>query len=182
MAKRVVESGQYPSLTEFVSEAIRLRIDELKQSSETISEKPTEYPVIRERLLYNTNHVWVMVTPEGNVRVGLSDYAQKLLEGIVSVQIDQVGCEVKKGEVFGSVETWLFTFDLYSPISGKLITVNKVPQNEPTIINKDPYEAGWIAEIKPTNPITLGEELRDLMSPQKYETWMIKQSQPQIIG
>ncbi len=180
-AKRTLETSRYRSLSEFVSEAIRLRLDELKQRHETL-ERPSEYPMIRERLLYSSNHTWAMVTPEGNVRVGLSEYAQRHLKGIAGIQTDPVGCEVKKKEPFGVVETWMFTFDLYSPVSGKIIKINGVLKDEPFIISKDSYQAGWIAEIKPDNSITLGEELRDLMRLHQYEMWLMKLGRRQILA
>ena len=181
-AKRTLEKSRYRSLSDFVSEAIRLRLDELKQSHETIAEKQAEYPLIHERLLYSPNHMWTMVTPEGNVSVGLSDYAKEHLKGIVGIQTHPVGYEVKKGEPLGVVETWMFMFDLYSPVSGKIIKINKVLQDEPFIINKDPYEIIWIAEIKPNNVITLEEELRDLMGIAQYKMWVLKTGRPRILG
>jgi hypothetical protein len=94
-AKRTLGKDRYrartQSLSEFVSEAIRLRLDELKQSHEKIAEKQAEYPIIRERLLYTPDHMWAIVTPEGNVRVGLSDYAQRHLKGVVGIQTHPVG-------------------------------------------------------------------------------------------
>jgi len=181
-AKKILETGRYPSLSEFVSQAIRLRLNELKQSHEMIAEKQAEYPLIRERLLYSSNHMWVMVTPEGSIRVGLSNYAQRHLEGIARIQTRPVGNEVKKGEPFGGVETWMFTFDLYSPVSGKIVKINKILQNEPFTINKDPHELIWIAEIKPNNIITLEGELRDLIRRARYKTWASKLSRPRILG
>ncbi|MCK4478810.1 hypothetical protein KAU88_09870 [Candidatus Bathyarchaeota archaeon] len=172
--KRTLETGQYRSLSEFVSEAIRLRLEELKQNHEKTDEKKVEYPIIHERLLCSPNHIWAMVTPEGNVRVGLSDYAQTRLKGIVSMQTKRVGHEVNREKPFGFVETWMFMFDLYAPISGKIIKINKALQDEPSTVNEDPYEDGWIAEIKPNNLITLEEELRDLMGPKQYKMWVIK--------
>jgi glycine cleavage system H protein len=180
-AKRTIETSRHRSLSQFVSEAIRLRLDELKQRHE-ILEKPTEYPMIRERLLYSPNHMWAMVTPEGNARVGLSDYAQRHLKGIAGIQTNPVGCEVKKKEPLGVVETWMFTFDLYSPVSGRIIQTNGALQDEPFIISKDPYKAGWVAEIKPNNSITLGEELRDLMRLHQYEMWLMKVGPRRILG
>ncbi len=181
-AKRTLERGHYRSLSEFVSEAIRLRLDELKQSHEKIVEKKAEYPVIQERLLYTPKHMWVMVTPEGNIRVGLSEYAQRHLEGIAGIQISPVGCEVKKEEPFGVVETWMFMFDLHSPVSGKIIKINKVLQDQPFIINENPYELLWIAEIKPNNLITLEEELRDLARLHQYKTWVSRIGRSRILG
>ena len=181
-AKRTLETNHYQSLSEFVSEAIRLRLDGMKQSREDITEKQDIHPVIRERLLYTPNHMWAMVTSEGNIRVGLSDYAQRHLDGIAGIQTDSVGYEVKKDEAFGVVETWMFMFDLHSPVSGKIIKINKILQDDPAIIKKDPYEAGWIAEIKPNNLITLEEELRDLMRLQQYKMWVNKLDRPQVLA
>ncbi len=184
--KRTLETGRYrtrtQSLSEFVSEAIRLRLDELKQSHEKIAEKQAEYPMIRERLLYTRDHMWAIVTPEGNVRVGLSDYAQRHLKGIAGIWTDPVGCEVKKKEPFGVIETWMFMFDLYSPVSGKIIKFNKLLLDEPFIINKNPYEIAWIAEIKPDNLITLEEESRNLMRLHQYKVWVSKLGRPRILG
>ena len=180
-AKRTLEENRYRSLSEFVSEAIRLRLDELKRSHEKIA-KQVEYPVIQERLLYTSNHTWAMVTPEGSIRVGLSEYAQRHLKGIVGIQVDPIGCEVKKEEPFGVVETWMFMFDLHSPVSGKIIKLNNVLQDEPFIINKDPYEIAWIAEIKPDHLITLEEELRDLMKLHQYKMWVSKLGRSRILA
>jgi len=175
-AKKTLEKNRYQSLSEFVSEAIRLRLDELQQSHEKIAEKKIKYPVIYERLLYTPKHMWAIITPEGNVTVGLSEYAQRRLKGIAGIQTHPVGYRVKKGEPLGVVETWMFMFDLYSPVSGKIIEINKDLQDEPFIINKDPYEIVWIAEIKSNNLITLEEELRDMMRPAQYKMWTLKRA------
>ena len=179
IAKRVVETGRYRSLSYFISEAIRLRLDELNHKKITVNQ--IEYPVIHERLHYTLNHMWTMVTPEGKVKTGLSNYIQMYLKGIASIQIEPVGCEVKKGERLGVVETWMFTFDLYSPVSGEISKINNVLKNEPSTINRDPYKEVWLAEIKPNNLITLEEELRDLMTPLLYEIWVIKQGRLRIL-
>ncbi|MCW4027870.1 MAG: hypothetical protein NWE76_10360, partial [Candidatus Bathyarchaeota archaeon] len=163
-------------------EAIRLRLDELKRSHEKTAQSQAEYPLIQERLLYSRNHMWAMVTPEGNVRIGLSDYAQTRLSGIAGIQTDSVGSEVRKEESFGVVETWMFMFDLYSPVSGKIIKINKVLLDEPSIVNEDSHETPWIAEIKPSNIITLEEELEDLMGLKQYKMWVGKLGQPRILG
>jgi glycine cleavage system H protein len=185
-AKRTLGKDRYrartQSLSEFVSEAIRLRLDELKQSHEKIAEKQAEYPIIRERLLYTPDHMWAIVTPEGTVRVGLSDYAQRHLKGVVGIQTHPVGHEVKKKESLGVVETWMFMFDLHSPVSGKIIKINEGLQEEPFMINKDPYEITWIAEIKANNIITLEEELRDLMRLHQYKMLVSKLGRSRILG
>lgn len=175
-AERTLETGRYQSLSEFVSEAIQMRLSELRQKQEKIV-KQVEYPVVRDRLLCSPDHLWTMVTPDGNIRVGLSDYAQQRLKGIVSIHIDPVGSEVCREKPFGVVETWMFKFDLHAPVSGKIVRVNGAVIEKPTIINENPYEEGWIAEIKPNNVVTLEEELRELMGSRQYKLWTIKQRQ-----
>jgi len=172
--EKTLEPNQNQSISQFVSEAIQMHLDELRKKREQTFEKTIEYPVIRDRLLYTPHHMWAMVTPEGNIRVGLSDYAQKLMDGISGVQMSQVGSHVQKEKPFGLVETWMFKFDLYSPVVGKITRLNKAVQENPTIINKDPYEAGWVAEIRPDNLVALEEELRELMKPDQYKTWVSK--------
>ena len=181
-AEGALKTGNYRNLSEFVTDAVQQRLDELRQSREKKLHKSVGRPVIRDRLLYAPNHMWVMVTPEGNIRLGLSDFAQSRMEGVASIQTDKMGSEVRTKEPFGVVETWLFKFSLFSPVAGKIIKINETLGKEPSLINKDPYEAGWIAEIRPTNLIALEEELKDLMKPDQYETWVAKLRHSQIVG
>ncbi len=174
MAKKAAKTSRCRSLSEFVSQAIRLRLDELKPSYETAAERQAEYPLVHERLLYTHNHMWAIVTPEGNVRVGLSDYAQRHLKGITGIKTDAVGYEVKKEEPFGVVETWMFKFDLRSPVSGKIIKINETLQNKASITRENSHGKTWIAEIQPNNLVTLEEELKDLMAVHQYKTWVSK--------
>jgi glycine cleavage system H protein len=77
-------------------------------------------------------------------------------------------------EPFGVAETWMFMFDLYAPVSGKIVKVNEKLKNEPNIINEDPYNEGWIVEIKPKNSLVLEEELKKLLSAREYNKWVSK--------
>jgi glycine cleavage system H protein len=174
---RTIEGGRYDSLSDFVSEALRLRLDELRAArgqAEAVEEQ-VEYPVVRERLLCSPEHTWAMVTPDGSIRVGLSDYAQTHLQGISSVFTKPAGVGVEKGACFGSVETWMFRFDLKAPVSGKIAKVNGALQERPSLINEDPYGTGWIVEIKPDEVVTLEDELRELMGPRQYRVYAVKQ-------
>jgi glycine cleavage system H protein len=172
--EKTLDTGAYKSFADFVSEAIQLRLNELEKAQEKTVESPVQYPVIRERLLSSSHHLWTMVTPEGNIRVGLTEYAQGHLKGILNIHTEPTGSDVHRDKPFGSVETWMFKFDLYAPVSGKIANLNTVVQKKPDTINEDPYEAGWIAEIRPNNVVTLEEELRDLMSPKQYKMWALK--------
>jgi glycine cleavage system H protein len=106
--------------------------------------------------------------PEGNVRVGISDYAQNHLRGLAQVKTEPLGKELNKMEKFGVAETWMLLFDLCSPISGKIIKINENLREKPAIVNEDPYWQGWIVEIKPNNSQTEKQELDSLLVAHEY--------------
>jgi glycine cleavage system H protein len=172
--ERVLKTGRYRSISEFVSEAIRLRLEELMRAEGIPAAKREELLAIPEQLLYTPKHTWAQITPEGNIRVGVSDYAQRHLKGIANIMTEPVGKEISKMEPFGVAETWMFMFDLYSPVSGKIVKVNEQLKDKPYLVNEDPYGEGWIIEIKPKNSLTLEEELKSLLSSREYNKWVSK--------
>jgi len=173
--EKIIKTGLYRSVSEFVSEAIRLRLEELMRTRGIPEERRKEVLAkVQEQLLYSPKHVWSQITPEGNVRIGLTDYAARHLKGIAHVMTEPVGKEVKKMEPIGMVETWMFIFDIYAPVSGKIVKVNEALKAEPHLINEDPYGEGWILEIKPKNSLVLEEELKDLLTAREYNKWVSK--------
>jgi glycine cleavage system H protein len=173
--EKVVKTGRYRSVSEFVSEAIRLRLEELMRVKGIPAERRKEVlAAAKEQMLYTPKHTWAQITPEGNIRVGLSDYAAKHLKGIAHVMTEPIGKNVNKMEPIGVVETWMFMFDIYAPVSGKIVKINEDLKNEPQLINEDPYGKGWILEIKPKNSMVLEEELNDLLSAREYNKWVSK--------
>lgn len=172
--EKALRTGRYRSISEFVSEAIRLRLEELMRAEGIPTTKREELLAIPEQLLYTPKHTWAQITPEGNIRVGVSDYAQRHLKGIAQVITENVGKEIGKMEPFGVAETWMFMFDLYAPVSGKIVKVNENLRDKPYLINEDPYGEGWIIEIKPKNSLTLEDELKSLLSSREYNKWVGK--------
>jgi len=172
--EEAIRTGRYRSISEFVSEAIRLRLEDLMRAKGITAEKRKELLLTPELLLYTPKHTWAQITPEGNIRVGVSDYAQKHLKGIVHVMTETVGKEIKKMEAFGVAETWMFMFDLYTPVSGKIVKINENLKNEPNKINEDPYDQGWIVEIKPNNSLVLEQELQSLLGAREYNRLVTK--------
>jgi len=166
--EEAIRTGRYRSISEFVSEAIRLRLEDLMRAEGIQAEKRRELLLTPELLLYTPKHTWAQITPEGNIRVGVSDYAQNHLKGIAHVLTEPVGKEINKMEPFGVAETWMFMFDLYAPVSGKIVKVNEKLKNEPRMINEDPYKEGWIVEIKPNNSLVLEQELKNLLGAREY--------------
>ncbi len=150
--KKEVEKRQYQSLTEFASEAIRSRLQTL--TKERVPEYLERDRVSRTlqlhaQLFYVPEHIWAQATPQGSVKIGITDYFQGQLREIVNIRTDDVGKEVSKDEPFGVVETWWFTYDLYSPLNGKIVSVNKTVIDDPFKLNVEPYQ--WIVEIQPEN-------------------------------
>ena len=172
--EKVLRTGRYRSISEFVSEAIRLRLEELMRMEGISIEKRKEYLAKPEQLLYSPKHTWAQITPEGNIRVGVSDYAQRHLKGIAHVHLEPEGTEIKQMNPFGVVETWMFMFDLYAPVSGKIVKINEALKDDPHLINEDPYGEGWIVEIKPKNSLMLEKELSELLSARQYNRWVSK--------
>jgi len=172
--EKILRTGRYRSISEFVSEAIRLRLEELMRMEGIPIEKRKEYLAKPEQLLYSPKHTWAQITPEGNIRVGVSDYAQRHLKGIAHVHLEPEGTEIKQMDPFGVIETWMFMFDLYAPVSGKIVKVNEALKDDPHLINEDPYGEGWIVEIKPKNSLTLEKELSELLSARQYNRWVSK--------
>lgn len=124
---------------------------------------------IPAELKYSEEHEWVKLLDENTALIGITDFAQGELGELVYVEVETVGEEVEKNEIFGTVEAVKTTSDLFMPVSGKIIEFNsELDENEgdnPGLINSDPYEAGWIVKIELTNT----SELEDLMSAEEYK-------------
>jgi glycine cleavage system H protein len=172
--EKIIKTGRYRSISEFVSEAVRLRLEELTRAEGFSTGKTKETPSAPDHLSYTPKHTWAQTTEDGNVRVGISDYAQKRLRGLAQVRTEPVGKELNKMEPFGVAETWMLLFDLYSPISGQIVKINEKLGEKPTMVNEDPYGRGWIVEIRPNNSLTLKQELDGLMGGREYNKWVDK--------
>jgi glycine cleavage system H protein len=120
---------------------------------------------IPNNLKYTPKHEWVKAIDEKNAIIGITDYAQKLLKEVVYVELPSIGNQVKKGESCATVESVKSVSDVYSPIDGKILEINEVLENEPDLINKDPYDQGWLFKIEINNT----KELDELMNSEQYE-------------
>jgi glycine cleavage system H protein len=98
-------------------------------------------------LKYASSDEWVRLDGE-TVTIGVSDYAQDQLNDIVFVELPDVGRDLKKGEAFGVVESVKAASDIYTPVGGSVVEVNTALQDEPELINNDPYGRGWIVKIR----------------------------------
>lgn len=112
---------------------------------------------------YAEDHEWARA--EGDrVRAGISDYAQDQLSDVVFVELPEVGDTFEKGEEFGTVESVKAVVELYMPVGGEILAVNKTLEDAPELVNQSPYQEGWFVEIKPTDP----SEMDTLMTKQAY--------------
>ncbi len=120
-------------------------------------------------LKYTQDHEWVRV--DGNIAtVGISDHAQGELGDVVYVDIPDDITEVLAGQSFGTIEAVKTVADLFAPVSGKVVEVNRSLNDNPEIVNKDPYGEGWMIKIEMSNPA----ELDALMDVNAYKAMLDK--------
>ena len=98
-------------------------------------------------LLYTAEHEWVRFK-DNRVTVGITDFAQSQLGDVVFVELPVEGIELTKENTFGVVESVKTVSDIYAPVSGKVVAVNKDLESQPELVNSDPYGKGWMVEIE----------------------------------
>ena len=119
---------------------------------------------IPANLYYTKEHEWIRV--EGNeAYVGITDYAQSELGEIVFVDINTVGETLGQGEVFGSVEAVKTVSDLNMPVEGEVLEVNETINDQPELVNNDPYGEGWMIKVSVAKP----DELNNLLDAEGYK-------------
>ncbi|HUX92356.1 MAG TPA: glycine cleavage system protein GcvH [Ignavibacteriaceae bacterium] len=117
-----------------------------------------------ENLKYTKEHEWLLV--EGNSgKIGITEYAQGELGDVVFVDIDPNTSAIQSGEAFGTIEAVKTVSDIYAPVNGKVIEINKALSDSPELINSDPYGAGWMVKIEISNPA----EVSNLLDSNAYK-------------
>ncbi len=118
---------------------------------------------IPDNLKYTKDHEWVKVDGD-TATVGITEFAQKELGDIVYVEVETEGETLSQNEVFGTIEAVKTVADLFMPLSGDIIEVNESLEDEPELVNSEPFGKGWVIKIKLNNP----SELEGLLSPEAY--------------
>ena len=118
-----------------------------------------------EGLKYSKEHEWVRVDGD-EAYIGVTDFAQKELGDIVYVEIETEGEELAKDDIFGTVEAVKTVSDLFMPVGGEVLEVNDKLEDEPELVNTNPYGEGWMVKIR----ITDASELEDLMDAAAYQS------------
>jgi glycine cleavage system H protein len=109
---------------------------------------------VPEDLRYSADHEWAR-TVDDRVRVGITDYAQDALGDVVFVDLPDEGATLEVKGKLGEVESTKSVSDLYAPIAGRVVAVNAALTDSPELVNSDPYGAGWVCEIDPTDPASV---------------------------
>lgn len=120
---------------------------------------------IPKELKYTKEHEWIRDNGDGTATVGITDFAQGELGDIVFVELEDVGFEFEKDESFGTVEAVKTVSELFAPISGEIAEVNEKLEDEPELVNDDPYGDGWMVKIK----VSDASEFDSLMTAEDYE-------------
>ena len=119
---------------------------------------------IPDDLKYTESHEWVSHESDGSVRIGISDHAQEALGDLVFVELPAVGDQIDQGDACAVVESVKAASDIYAPITGEVTEINEELEDDPGMINNDPYGDGWLFAVSPSDT----SELDDLMDAETY--------------
>jgi glycine cleavage system H protein len=116
-------------------------------------------------LKYASTHEWARLEDDGTVTVGITDHAQAALGDVVFVETPEVGVVLAAGDDAGVVESVKAASDIYSPVGGEVIEINRRLEDDPETVNSDPYNDGWFFKLQPSDPT----ELDALLSAGEYQ-------------
>ena len=116
-------------------------------------------------LKYTKTHEWVQIHGDDELTIGITEHAQELLGDLVFVELPEVGNKVNAGDDLGVVESVKAASDFYAPVSGVVISVNENVSEDPSLVNQNPYDQGWLVKIKPDAP----NELDKLLDADSYQ-------------
>ena len=115
-------------------------------------------------LKYASSHEWARLEEDGTITIGITDHAQEALGDVVFVELPGVGDSLAAGDEAGVVESVKAASDIYAPVGGEVIAVNAQLEDEPEIVNGDPYNDGWFFRLQPSD----SSELDKLLSAEDY--------------
>jgi glycine cleavage system H protein len=127
-------------------------------------------PVMEKEVKVSEQHVWVSVE-DRHVHLGLTNYLQRDLGAVISVELPDVGDKIEEGEVFAEIESVSTVHELIAPLSGTVLAVNAQLDEHPALLNEDPYGEGWLVEVRLNNE----SELEALMDMDAYYHFAVKE-------
>lgn len=120
---------------------------------------------VPSELKYVASHEWLRLEDDGTVTVGITDHAQEALGDIVYVELPDVGDTVAVDDEVAVVESVKAASDVYAPLTGEVVAINESLEDDPEVINTDPYGEGWMYRIKPDN----ADDFESLLSAEEYQ-------------
>lgn len=118
-----------------------------------------------DNLKYTRDHEWIRLEDDDTAVIGITDFAQSELGDIVFVELEEIGYSFEKEDTFGTVEAVKTVSELFAPVSGEIIDINGKLEEEPELVNDDPYGEGWMIKIKVADTTQLNE----LLTKEEYE-------------
>jgi glycine cleavage system H protein len=118
---------------------------------------------IEETCKYTESHEWIRVEGDEGI-CGISDYAQEQLSDVVYVELPEEGDTLDQGEAYATVESVKAAADVYMPVGGEILEINEALEDEPELVNQDPFGEAWLVRIRIADPA----ELDDLLDPEAY--------------
>ncbi len=125
-----------------------------------------------DELYYHDEHAWVKQESGDLVTVGMNEFYLKLAGDTTYIDLPFEGDEITQGETCGKIQSSKWVAKLVAPLSGEVVEVNSALEDDPTLMNKDPYDKGWVFKVKPAN---LGDELTKLHHGSAVEPWLQKE-------
>ncbi len=119
---------------------------------------------VPNNMLYTEEHEYILKSDD-EIVVGITDYAQGELSDVVFVELPDVGSSYAKMEPFGTIEAVKAVTELYAPVGGEVVAINEALQDDPALVNRDPYGDGWMVKLRVNDPT----ELDALLSPDQYK-------------
>jgi len=124
---------------------------------------------VAEEIRFSKEHEWAVIR-EGLAVIGISDFAQKQLGDIVSIELPKIGNKFKQMQTMAIVDSIKASSDIFCPISGEIVEINEGLLEHPEWVNQSPYELGWMVKIKPSNI----KEFDNMMTKEQYESFIGK--------
>lgn len=134
----------------------------------SVTENPvwrTKMSEILDDLKYTKSHEWIRNNGDGTVTIGITDHAQQLLGDIVYVELPEMDAEFNQEDPVGVVESVKAASDIYAPIPGTVVAVNEKLDDEPEMVNSDPFQDGWIYTLK----VDSADDLNELLDAEAYK-------------
>jgi glycine cleavage system H protein len=126
---------------------------------------------VPDDIYYTKTHEWVRIDGD-EATIGITDYAvSEMNKEIVYIELPEIDAEVKQAESFGLIDSVKASFDLYAPVSGKVVSVNEELENSPELVANSPYKDGWIARLS----FEKAEDLQNLLSAAQYKDLISKE-------